>query len=133
MGCQTSGSNCVVVVEVTSATAELQSHNVVPFVAPYQMQLAKSTVLAIVGNRTAEDKVDIVLSASAPALYVVLTCTLEGRFSDNAFLLEATTPRSVSFIAWSKLDEDQMALLTSSLRVEHLADNLEDPRVTLVK
>ena len=47
-----------------------------------------------------------------------------GRFSDNAVLVEAGPPTILTFHSWLPLDAQQLALLTSSLRVEHLADNL---------
>ena len=55
------------------------------------------------------------------ALYVTLTTLAEGRFGDNAFLL---TPHmgevTVPFVPVGAAGAD-VALLTSSLRVEHLA------------
>ena len=49
-----------------------------------------------------------------------------GRFSDNAFLLEAGEPKVIDFVSWGKsgMDATQLALLKSSLRVEHLQENL---------
>ena len=65
---------------------------------------------------------EILLTASAPALYVVLTTKVEGRFSDNAMLVEG--PRTVTFVGWDKISDAQLALLRSSLRVEHLSQQL---------
>ena len=62
-----------------------------------------------------------ILTTTAAALYVVLTTQAAGRFSDNVLLLEAGAPRSLSFLAWGALDYD---LLKSSVRVEHLAENV---------
>ena len=40
-------------------------------------------------------------------------------------LVEAGVPREVVFMSWSgPLDDTSFALLSSSLRVEHLAENL---------
>ena len=62
------------------------------------------------------------MTAATLALYVVLTTTQHGRFSDNAFLLESGTTRVVEFISWASAMD--LAALKRTLRVEHLYDNL---------
>ena len=63
-------------------------------------------------------RIDITTSGT-PALYVVFTTAAAGRFSDNAFYLPASGG-SIAFIPFGQLDCSQ---LTSTLRVEHLAQN----------
>ena len=67
------------------------------------------------------EEAEITLATSATAMFVTLTTKEQGRFSDNAFLLEAGAVRKVSFVAWDVLD---IAALKASLRVEHLQQNL---------
>jgi len=91
------------------------------------MQLSAATVTATVGDKSfvgsdGASRVNITLSTTATALYVVLTTTQPGRFSDNAILLETNAARTLQFIAWKpSLD---VGALRSSLRVEHLHENL---------
>lgn len=62
-------------------------------------------------------------------MYVTLTTLAPGRFSENVFLLEGKSI-VVYFMAWldgedGRLDgESVLSVLKSSLRVEHLKDNL---------
>jgi hypothetical protein len=92
------------------------------------MQLPNATVTAVVGRQTAPNRVDILLTGSATALYVVLTCGVSGRFSDNALMLERGKPRTVEFVGWAaELGAHDVALLRSSLRVEHLAQHVGEP------
>ena len=51
-----------------------------------------------------------------------LTTAAEGRFSENAFLLEGGQPKSLSFVSWRPLTNTVVRLLKSSIRVEHLAE-----------
>ena len=58
---------------------------------------------------------------------VVLTTAAHGRFSDNSFLLEsgAAGARQIDFLPWDgPIDKAKVVLLRSTLRVEHLAQNL---------
>jgi hypothetical protein len=87
------------------------------------MTLPASSVSISVADKPppGAETVEIVLMTTATALYVVLTTQAAGRFSDNVLLLEAGEPRSLRFLAWGELDYD---LFKSSVRVEHLAENL---------
>ena len=130
VGCTVDGANCVLDIRIDrtggkgSDTSEgLASWSTVPFVAPKDMALPAAVVSITVADRppAGAETVDIVLrSTGGAALYVVLTTQAAGRFSDNVLLLEAGTPRSLSFLAWGALDYD---LFKSSVRVEHLAEN----------
>ena len=127
VGCDLNGTNCVAVITVTNQTSHTQSTNILPFVPPKDMQLSAATVTATVGDKSfvgsdGANRVNITLSTTATALYVVLTTTQPGRFSDNAILLETNAARTLQFIAWKpSLD---VGALRSSLRVEHLHENL---------
>ena len=110
-----------------------RSRSINPFVPPKEMLLPASsnvTVTVNVGEVSTDPlsgagaSVPIKLTATATALYVVLTTAANGRFSDNALLLEAGVPTAVEFIGWSAVDAAALALLKSTLRVEHLAENL---------
>ena len=69
------------------------------------------------------DRVPLKLSSTSTALFVVLTTKVAGRFSDNAFLIEAGN-HSVDFIPWGTYGHYEHALLKASLRVKHLSENL---------
>ena len=89
-----------------------------PTATPRAMRLPRAEVTATVGTASSDGLVPIKVSASATAMFVVLTTVAEGRFSDNAFLLEAGKEREIMFIPWSELKGEL------KVRVEHLADNL---------
>jgi hypothetical protein len=96
------------------------------------MRLPNATVTAVVGRQTASNRVDILLTASATALYIVLTCGVSGRFSDNALMLEHGKSRTVEFVGWvAELGTDDVALLRSTLRIEHLAQHVGEPATNL--
>ena len=122
-GCDATGTNCVLDISVQNASGTRVSHNVNPFVAPKHM--AKSLPNAAV-SFTVGAGGTITLTTTATALYVVLTAATAGRFSDNAFLLEAGEPKCIEFISWKPggMDGTQLAVLKSSLRVEHLQESL---------
>eukprot|EP01046_Picozoa_sp_COSAG06_P050437 COSAG06_NODE_7988_length_2310_cov_6.644957_3_plen_549_part_00 len=125
--CSLGGSDCVLVVSLHVESPHRNSTwtNLQPFVAPVRMQLPKATVTAVVGRQIAPNRVEVLLTASATALYVVLTCSVSGRFSDNALMLEGGKPRTVEFVGWAaKLGAGDAALLRSTLRVEHLAQHV---------
>ena len=122
-------------IEVFNRTGDQASFNLLPFVPPKDMLLpANADVSATVGDVvSAAGEIPISIATTATAMYVVLTTLANGRFSDNAFLLEAGgAPRTIMFIPWgdaagaagSPAIQRTLALLKSSLRVEHLAQNL---------
>jgi hypothetical protein len=84
------------------------------------MQLPKASVKMIVAKT--DGRIFITVTSTATAMFVVLTTAASGRFSDNAFLLEQGKTRQIFFHPWT--EEDQFGLLKSSLRVEHLGENL---------
>ena len=123
VGCAVDGANCVLDIRVNRSSGEVASWSTVPFTAPKDMTLPASSVSITVADKPppGAETVEIVLMTTATALYVVLTTQAAGRFSDNVLLLEAGEPRSLRFLAWGELDYD---LFKSSVRVEHLAENL---------
>jgi hypothetical protein len=120
-GCDANGTNCVLEISAIDSAGARMSHNVNLFVAPKHATLPEATVSFKVGASG-----DITLTTTATALYVVLTTAAVGRFSDNAILLEAGVPQVIDFVSWNAggLDAAQLAVLRSSLRVEHLQENL---------
>lgn len=135
-GCDAIGSDCVLLVDVTNATGGLASTNILPFVPPKAMALPAATVTVAVEESSGgggvaaaarRGQVEITVSTDATvALFVVLTTRAAGRFSDNVFLLERGRAKVVSFISWSPggLDPNQLTLLKSSVRAEHLQENV---------
>ena len=126
-GCDIAGTNCALLVEVTGAEGDRRSHSTNSFVAPKTMRLPAAVVTAVVGQpMAAGTTVPITMHTTATALYVVLTSAVQGRFSDNAFLLLPGEPMTVDFVSWKAggMDAAQLAVLKSSLRVEHLQENL---------
>ena len=96
------------------------SFNEIALAPPHAMVLPTATVSAITASvANVDGTVDIGLTTDKTALYVTLTTQASGRFSDNAFaLISAATVR---FIPFGALD---LKLLRSTLRVEHLQENL---------
>jgi len=62
--------------------------------------------------------IDIIVASDKVALWVTLTTLAQGRFSDNAFFLPATS-KTVQFVPFStSTAKDDLATLKASLRVE---------------
>ena len=125
--CDAVGANCLVVVDVLRAAGtDPVSTNVLPFQPPKAMRLpTDATVTVTVGALGgAGGVVPLAVSATKTALYVVLTTTVPGRFSDNAFLVEAATTKTIDFVPWEAFGPGDLAALKATLRVEHLAQNL---------
>lgn len=142
-----------VVVTAKGNSSAVLSTNELPFQPPKQMHIPpQPAVTAQVGALDpSTGRVPITLQAKDTALYVTLTTLAAGRFSDNAFLLLPTTTGGedggnahvaekrepiqrfataadgstvLEFIPWGEFGEAEAKLLASSLRVEHLAENL---------
>jgi hypothetical protein len=92
------------------------ARNFLPLTAPGQFHLpaAELVVDSIGADGT------ITLTATATALYVWLSTLAQGRFSQNGMVLKPGTT-TVQFIPVGELD---VAMLKSSLRVEHLQQHL---------
>ena len=105
------------------ASAAAEAWSVLPFVPPKQMRLPAANVTVTIAAAAAGTAA-ITLSSNATALYVVLTTAAPGRFEDNSVLLERGYPLTIGFVPWGESDPFDLALLKSTLRVEHLAENL---------
>jgi hypothetical protein len=133
-GCNSSGSDCLLLVGITSDSVssggalvqrQLSYSNPVLLATPSQMlaHLPAAIVQARVGTTLGPDgsRCAIELSTDHTALFVVLTTLAQGRFSSNVLVLTPQlSPLTVEFIGFggSPVDRD---LLQSSLRVEHVA------------
>ena len=119
LGCATDGSDCVAMLTLRDSTSgALIAENFELLQPPSALALPNTVVTATVNPSINPDgSVDITLSTSNTAIFVTLTTLAQGRFSDNAIFLSPGNTE-ISFIPWSTLD---LALLTSSLRVEHAA------------
>jgi hypothetical protein len=130
VGCHKSGGNCVLLINVynsNSSSDNPESWSTLPFQPPKYMELVPAHVNWSIGQPHVDGRnhVTITLTSNATALYVVLTTAAQGRFSDNSLLLEGGIARRVEFLPWDgPMDDAKVALLRSTLRVEHLADNL---------
>lgn len=126
--CGSNGASCILEIEVTEADSDRpRSWSVLPFQPPKAMRLPPATVTAQVGqlNTSGSPRVAVSLSATATALYVTLTTLAEGRFEDNAFrVLPGNDSATTAFVPWGYFGPDQLELLRSTLRVEHLQENL---------
>ena len=110
-----------------SSSDNPESWSTLPFQPPKYMELVPAHVNWSIGqpHMDGRNHVTITLTSNATALYVVLTTAAQGRFSDNSLLLEGGIARRVEFLPWDgPMDDAKVALLRSTLRVEHLADNL---------
>ena len=104
-----------------AATNTTASNHVILPAPPKDLAIQPAAVTFKVGAAGPDGCVPITVAADALALYVTFTTLAQGRFSDNAILVEAGEPRTLSFIPFAGFDH---AELTATLRVEHLADNL---------
>ena len=92
-----------------------------PFLPPKAMTLPQAAVTSDI--KMADGKPAIDLTTNATAMFVVLTTAANGRFSDNAFLLEKGAAKRVWFEVWDDAADaaaTAMAELKAGLRVEHL-------------
>ena len=98
--------------------------NTLLFTTPQGLQLPAAHVTFSVGSFTpgTSRTVPILVRTNATALYVTLTSTAAGRFSDNAFLMLASeSPVQVDFVPFGggAVDAATADALQRSLRVEH--------------
>lgn len=109
--------------EVVSAAGAVVSNHVILPQPPQGLKLQPAKVGFSVGAAIGADgTVPITVTPGEnPALYVTLTTLAQGRFSDNAFLLE---PGAAKVIGFHPFEGFALEELKASLRVEHLAENL---------
>jgi len=120
-----------VTMTIRHSSGIIAAHKELILAPPHALRLPAVVATAVVAAApNADGSVDIlVMAEGGAAVYTVLTTKAQGRFSDNAFLVAsggggetaATFTKRVSFLPWGALD---LALLKSSLRVEHLQENL---------
>ena len=104
--------------DYVSDNRRLLASNLAFLAPPYQLQLQAVELKTSVADRPNHDgsiNVTVSKSGQGVALFVTLTTRAEGRFSRNAFLMEGRQER-LTFEPWVG---DQVALLATSLRVEH--------------
>jgi beta-mannosidase len=112
------GSTDILLSTVTAPDGTVLSQHPIPFTAPKNMLLPKATVTATVATTPNPDgSVDVTVSGDKLALYVTLTTSAQGYFSENAYLLIGGKPKIVTFIPVQGFEMSQL----KSLRVEHTA------------
>lgn len=119
-GCAADGSDCILLLDVVSnstGVVVVSSHELLA--APAALVLPNSAVTATVTACGAGAAIlgCISISASAPALYVFLSSAAQGRFSNNALMLQGGRAAGVNF---TFLGEPDVPLLASTLRIEHV-------------
>ena len=115
----------------SSIRGTVVSRNEILLAPPGSLHLPAAVVSASVAAAPGADgSIDVHLEASATALFVTLTTLAAGRFSDNAFALRPGKA-TVQFLplggargAGASGGAADRALLASSLRVEHLQQNM---------
>jgi len=140
------GTAHLLVARCVDSTGHPVSVNEIALVPPKSMTLPSAAVTALVADKHNEDgSVNITLSTDRPALYVVLTTRAQGRFSHNAFALvplasaseqaalffHGHAPGEVGEVSKAVVrfwpfgsDAADIAALKSSLRIEHLQQNM---------
>jgi len=112
------GTQAIVRVTAVDSSGATVASNVEAYTTPQFMKLPQASVsLSVSQSPNPDSSVTITLTSPAVTVYTVLTTQAAGRFSDNAFLLVPPSA-TVTFIPFGALD---LALLTSTLRVEHAA------------
>jgi hypothetical protein len=114
-----SGNTTSVISTVHNEDGVVMSEHMVQLSKPKDMRVPAARVtFTIADAANADGSIDIRVSSDRVALWVTLTTLAQGRFSDNAFFLPATT-KTVKFMPFSPStamnDHDA---LTASLRVE---------------
>ena len=91
---------------------------------PKFLTLPKATVTATVRKPAiaSSQGYDVEVKTDGPALYIMLTTTAQGRFSENCFFIPGEGTKVVKFLPF--VEEDQYPELEKSLRVEHVGEML---------
>ena len=106
---------------MTDETGVVVSEHMLQLVTPEHLCVqAAALSFRIADAANADGTIDIAVTSDKVALWVTLTSLAQGRFSDNAFFLPATskTVRFVPFSSNASAVADNMAALITSLRVE---------------
>jgi len=110
------GSDGILTLKVEDRSGNVISNNVLALTPPKNMKLSPAKVTAEIS-----DAGIVTLKSDKVALYVTLTTSAQGRFSENAFLMDVSE-KKVVFMSFSENLDVQT--LRSTLRVEHLQQNL---------
>lgn len=104
---------------VTDVDGKIISSHMIQLAQPKDVIVSKATISVEIANSpNADGSIDIAVKSDKVALFVTLTSLAQGRFSDNAFFLPATT-KTVQFIPFLPLhSSEDMAMLKATLRVE---------------
>ena len=110
-------TGCMLTLDAIDSGGATVTHNLVAMAPPKSLALPNASVTA---KATDADNAAVVHveATGGTALYVVLTTELQGRFSDNAFLLLPHASRTIDFLPFEGF---KFAELQSTLRVEHVA------------
>lgn len=131
-GCHGGAADCMLNVTVVAGPsrrspggsdgggAEPLSRNMLPLGLPSALNLPTATVNHTVATAAAGSAmVGVTLTSDKTAIFVWLTTTEHGRFSDNSFVLLPGEPVTVTFRSFLAAGTSSAAL-EASLRVEHL-------------
>merc|ERR1739848_577514 len=103
---------------------------------PKHLTLARAEVTAKIGHILSNNTVPISVTTTAPALYVTLTSQAQGRFSENCFMMpfsgRTKTIYFLPFRSAGSFGTEELRLLTTNLRIEHLSMYLSDASRTAV-
>lgn len=120
--CAADGSDCIVTGQISdAATGAVIASNWLALTTPGALAAAlprAAVTAAAAAAPNADGSINVTVTTTASALYVTLTASVPGRFSDNAFCIWGG-PRAlaVTFVPWGPPD---VAGLASTLRVEHV-------------
>jgi beta-mannosidase len=121
VGCDHGAADCMLNVTVASSQSAVMSRSILPLTKPSNLHLPAAHVTYTVNAAAAgSSSVSVALTTSATALYVWLSTTEQGRFSDNALVLLPDKETVVEFLSFVKTGTSSVDL-EASLRVEHLA------------
>jgi beta-mannosidase len=113
-------STTLLYASLTSSNGTDFDGHVVHLTAPSNLVVKRAALSATTAPQpNADGSVNIVVTSDAVALFVTLTCAAPGRFSDNAFLLLPSQPRTLLWVPFvpGNITAD-FALVNASLRVE---------------
>jgi beta-mannosidase len=99
--------------------ATVVSEHVVTLTLPKNLRVSRAQVsFQIAPEANADGTIDIKVTSNRVALWVTLTSSAQGHFSDNAFFLPATT-KTIHFIPFlNPHSKEHRLLLEGTLRVE---------------
>jgi hypothetical protein len=121
-GALPAGNDSALISTVRDEGGAVVSEHMVQLATPEHINVPVAKLsLAIADRPNTDGSIDIGVTSDKVALWVTLTTRAAGRFSNNVFFLPATT-KTVQFVPFSaSTAADDLATLTSSLRVEDLS------------